>query len=309
MNASAPTIAARGLTISLGIDPTAPAPVYDLDLEVQPGECVGLVGESGSGKSLTGLAMMGLLPSGLGVRSGAVQFQGKNLSGLSDRELRMLRGAEISMIFQDPSAALNPTRTVRKQLRDVILAHENVSSAQAEQRALEALRLVGFPDPEQRFNVFPFQLSGGLKQRVCIAMALACQPRLLVADEPTTNLDVSVQSGILQLIRKRIDTDGFGCLFVSHDLGVISEVADRVVVMYAGQIIESGSVADIINRPAHAYTRGLIAAAPTMDSTQSNPLRPYGAERPVMRATRPASRMVAVNGSETHQVRVLEEQV
>lgn len=303
-----PTMRARGLTVALGEGPAAPALVYDLDLEIRPGECVGLVGESGSGKSLTGLAMMGLLPPALHVRSGSVQFRDRDVSTLSARELRALRGADISMIFQDPSAALSPTRTVRKQLCDVILAHEDVTHKGAEQRAIEALRSVGFPDPETRFNAFPFQLSGGLKQRVCIAMALACEPRLVIADEPTTNLDVSVQAGILRLIRHRIDTDGFGCLFVSHDLGVISEVADRVVVMYAGQVVEAGTVADILNEPAHPYTQGLIAAAPTMDSSQANPLRPYTAARPAMSPTRPPSHMEPVGASTTHTVRVAEEE-
>lgn len=299
------SIRAERLTISLGDQAQAPALVYDLDLHVRPGECVGLVGESGSGKSITGLAMMNLLPSPLHVRSGSVHFGERDLSGMSDKQLREIRGSEISMIFQDPSAALNPTRTIRKQLRDVVLAHRAVSTAEADKLALDALHSVGFPEPEQRYNAFPFQLSGGLKQRVCIAMALACTPQFVIADEPTTNLDVSVQAGILGLIRERIDTDGFGCLFVSHDLGVISEVADRVVVMYAGEIVESGTVADIINTPAHAYTRGLIAAAPTMQSSQDQPLQPYTAERPAMSVTRPPSELVPVDGSETHMVRVL----
>ncbi|MGB4135291.1 MAG: ABC transporter ATP-binding protein [Microbacterium sp.] len=301
---SAPIIEAQGLTISLGGEATSAAMVYDVGLAIQPGECVGLVGESGSGKSLTGLALMGLLPAALAVRSGAVRFQGRDIATLEAQELRALRGSEISMIFQDPSAALNPTRTVRKQLRDVVLAHRDVSRAEADRRVLNALRSVGFPEPEQRYNAFPFQLSGGLKQRVCIAMALACEPRVVIADEPTTNLDVSVQAGILELIRHRIDTDGFGCLFVSHDLGVISEVADRVVVMYSGEIVETGTVADVINEPEHPYTRALIAAAPTMESSQSNPLRPYSAPRPPLSATRPSSEMRPVRGSSTHFVRV-----
>lgn len=302
-----PTIRVRDLTISMGQAPTAPALVYDVSLAVRPGECIGLVGESGSGKSLTGLSMMRLLPEGLVIRSGAIEFDGTDLDALSTAELRRLRGSSISMIFQDPSAALNPTRTVRKQLVDVIHTHEALSRTEADRRVIDVLESVGFPDAAQRYNAFPFQLSGGLKQRVCIAMALACRPRLVIADEPTTNLDVSVQAGILQLIRHRIDTDGFGCLFVSHDLGVIAEVADRVLVMYAGQVVEAGTVPDILDNPAHPYTRGLISAAPTMTSSREDPLRPYSAARPAMSAARPPSALVSVEGSATHYVRVLDD--
>lgn len=300
-----PIVAVQNLSVSLGSAAAeAPALVHELSLEIRPGECVGLVGESGSGKSLTGLTTMGLLPEGLHVRSGAVRFTGKDLTSLSDAELRKLRGAELSMIFQDPSAALNPTRTVKKQLVDVLRAHEPLTRKEAEERAIAALNDVGFPNPRERFNSFPFQLSGGLKQRVCIAMALACKPRFVVADEPTTNLDVSVQEGILNLIRARIESDGFGCLFVSHDLGVIGAVADRVMVMYAGQIVESGPVASILNNPQHPYTRGLINAAPTLHSTKDEPLEPYTAVRPRMSSTRPASTMEPVAGSPEHMVRV-----
>ncbi|MFF8817510.1 MULTISPECIES: ABC transporter ATP-binding protein [Leucobacter] len=300
-----PIIDVQGLSVSLGsVSPDAPALVHELDLQVRPGECVGLVGESGSGKSLTGLTTMGLLPEGLHVRSGEVRFMGDDLTALTDAELRRLRGAELSMIFQDPSAALNPTRTVKKQLVDVLRAHGTMTKKTAEERAIEALNDVGFPNPRERFNSFPFQLSGGLKQRVCIAMALACKPRFVVADEPTTNLDVSVQEGILNLIRSRIESDGFGCLFVSHDLGVIGAVADRVMVMYAGQIVESGPVESILNNPQHPYTRGLIDAAPTLNSTKAEPLKPYTAVRPRMSATRQASTMKSVDGSVEHVVRV-----
>ena len=300
-----PIIDVQNLSVSLGTTSSdAPALVHELSLEVRPGECVGLVGESGSGKSLTGLTTMGLLPEGLHVRAGEVKFMGKDLTSLSDSELRQLRGAELSMIFQDPSAALNPTRTVKKQLVDVLRAHESLTRKEAEERAVAALTDVGFPNPRERFNSFPFQLSGGLKQRVCIAMALACKPHFVVADEPTTNLDVSVQEGILNLIRARIESDGFGCLFVSHDLGVIGAVADRVMVMYAGQIVEAGPVESILNNPQHPYTRGLINAAPTLHSTKDEPLEPYTAVRPRMSPTRPASKMEPVAGCPEHTVRV-----
>ncbi|MDI6023674.1 ABC transporter ATP-binding protein [Leucobacter sp. UT-8R-CII-1-4] len=305
LQSAVPIIDVQNLTVSLGSTAVdAPALVHELSLQVRPGECVGLVGESGSGKSLTGLTTMGLLPEGLHVRAGEVKFVGDDLTSLSNAELRKLRGAELSMIFQDPSAALNPTRTVKKQLVDVLRAHQSLSKKEAEERAVVALEDVGFPNPRERFNSFPFQLSGGLKQRVCIAMALACRPRFVVADEPTTNLDVSVQEGILNLIRARIESDGFGCLFVSHDLGVIGAVADRVMVMYAGQIVEAGPVESILNNPQHPYTRGLIDAAPTLHSTKDEPLRPYTAVRPKMSPTRPASEMVPVQGNPEHTVRV-----
>lgn len=296
-------IAARGLTISLDNGQAEPpAIVYELDLEVRPGECVGLVGESGSGKSLTGLAMMNLLPSGVGVAAGSLDFEGRDLVSLSEKELRRLRGKKISMVFQDPSSALNPSRTIGKQLMDIVRTHERLTRAEAKARAIEALSDVGFPDPAGRLNAFPFQLSGGLKQRVSIAMALVCRPSLVIADEPTTNLDVSVQAGILKLFRDRIDNDGFACVFVSHDLGVIGAVADRVQVMYAGQIVESGPVHAVLSNPQHPYTRGLIAAAPTMSSTREHPLMPHTGRRPSLSPTRPPSQMELVGGN-GHYVR------
>jgi len=306
--ATTPTtvISARGLSISLDDgSPNPPRMVYDLDLSVSAGECVGIVGESGSGKSLTGLAMLNLLPDGVVASGGELRFGDADLRALSPRELRRLRGKEVSMIFQDPSSALNPSRTVKNQIVDILRTHEKLTRAEAVARAVEALEDVGFANAAARMDAFPFQLSGGLKQRVSIAMALACHPRLVIADEPTTNLDVSVQAGILRLLRTRIENDGFACIFVSHDLGVIGAVADRVLVMYAGQIVESGPVHEVLANPQHEYTRGLISAAPTMSSSRANPLRAYTGQRPALSSTRPASEMVPVSGSAEHTVRRL----
>ena len=299
-------ISARGLTISL--DDGTPAPpklVYELDLTAQSGECVGIVGESGSGKSLTGLAMLNLLPDGVAASGGELLFGATDLRTLGARDLRRLRGKEVSMVFQDPSSALNPSRTVKKQLVDILRTHEKLTHAQAIERAVVALEDVGFANARQRMDAFPFQLSGGLKQRVSIAMALACRPQLVIADEPTTNLDVSVQAGILRLLRSRIEGDGFACIFVSHDLGVIGAVADRVLVMYAGQIVESGPVQDVLSNPQHAYTRGLISAAPTMSSSRDNPLRSSTRLRPALSSTRPPSEMRPMPGNPAHTVRHL----
>jgi len=302
-----PIISAKNLTISLADDGSdrPPAMVYDLDLSVMRGECVGLVGESGSGKSLTGLAMLNLLPSGVVMSAGDLRFGDHDLRTLPEKQLRKLRGKNIAMVFQDPSSALNPTRTIKKQLVDIIRTHEKLSHSKAVARAISALEDVGFANARERLDAFPFQLSGGLKQRVSIAMALACKPELVIADEPTTNLDVSVQAGILNLLRNRIETDGFACVFVSHDLGVIGTVADRVMVMYGGQIVESGPVDQVLNNPQHLYTRGLISAAPNMQSTRDNPLRSYAGLRLSLSSTRAPSELRPSPGEPEHFVRHL----
>jgi ABC-type dipeptide/oligopeptide/nickel transport system ATPase component len=303
-----PILSAQNLSITLDDDSASPVTlVHEVDLAVAEGECLGVVGESGSGKSLTSLAFMRLLPDGLRLSADHLTFMGQDLLTMAAREVRSIRGKDIAMVFQDPTAALNPSRTIRRQLTDVIRAHEDIGRREADARAVTALEDVGFPDARHRYNSYPFQLSGGLRQRVCIAMALVCNPKVVIADEPTTNLDVSVQAGILQLIRRRIDTDGFGCVFVSHDLGVISAVADRAVVMYAGQIVECGPTDAILSRPVHPYTRGLIAAAPTMSSSLDHPLAPYTSRRPAPSSTRPASRLEAVAGSSDHYARVQED--
>ena len=269
-----------GLTIELDGRPEATPVVSNLTFRVHEGECVGIVGESGSGKSLSSLALLNLLPTGVHVAAGTIVADGIDVTRADDAALRRLRGALVSMVFQDPGAALNPSRSVKQHLSDALRSHSDISRSEVKERSLAVLTEVGFPEPGSRFKSFPFQLSGGLRQRVAIAMALVNHPRILVADEPTTSLDVSVQKGILQLIRRRTTEDRIGCVFVSHDLGVIAEVADRVIIMYAGQVVEEGSVNSVLASPQHPYTRGLIASAPSMTSTLDNPLRPIPGNLP-----------------------------
>lgn len=270
----------KNLTISLTSSPGTSPVVRNLTFDVSPGECVGIVGESGSGKSLSSLAILNMLPSGVHISNGSVIAEGIELTKANEKELRRLRGSLVSMIFQDPGAALNPSRTVGKLLADVLRAHSKLSRKQIKERSIAILGDVGFPDAENRLNNFPFQLSGGLRQRVAIAIALVNRPSILVADEPTTSLDVSVQKGILELIHRRTVEENIGCIFVSHDLGVIAEVADRVVIMYSGQVVEEGPVASVLTHPKHPYTKGLIDSAPNMSSTLSNPLRPIPGSLP-----------------------------
>jgi oligopeptide/dipeptide ABC transporter ATP-binding protein len=267
-------LSVKDLTITLDDRPKLMPIVQGLTFNVHEGECVGIVGESGSGKSLSSLALLNLLPKGVHISTGTVLAVEQDVTSADRRTLRELRGSLVSMVFQDPGAALNPSRTVGKLLSDVLKAHSNLTRHEIRLRTIEVLNDVGFPDPVSRLKSFPFQLSGGLRQRVAIAMALVNRPRILVADEPTTSLDVSVQKGILQLIRHRTMQDRIGCVFVSHDLGVIAEVADRVIIMYSGQVVEEGPVKSVLSNPKHPYTRGLIASAPSMTSTLANPLRP-----------------------------------
>lgn len=270
----------RDLTISLDDQPGTSPVVQNLTFDVHEAECVGIVGESGSGKSLSSLAVLNMLPNGVHISGGSIIAAGKDLTKAHENELRDLRGSLVSMVFQDPGAALNPSRTIGKHLADVLQAHEDLDRGTVRERSIAVLNDVGFPDPESRLKSFPFQLSGGLRQRVAIAMALINRPKILVADEPTTSLDVSVQKGILQLIRHRTIQDRIGCVFVSHDLGVIAEVADRVVIMYSGQVVEEGPVKSVLTNPKHPYTKGLIASAPNMTSTLANPLRPIPGSLP-----------------------------
>jgi peptide/nickel transport system ATP-binding protein len=232
---------------------------------------LGLVGESGSGKSATALAILRLLPPQARVR-GEIKFNGQSILNLDDEEMRAIRGARISMIFQEPMTALNPVMRVGDQVAEAVLAHHRVAKKEAWQRAVVGLREVAIPDPESRARDYPHQLSGGQRQRVMIAMALVNNPQLLIADEPTTALDVTVQAQILELLAQLRDRHKLAVLFISHDLGVVSRVANQVAVMYAGEIVEMGPVASIFAQPAHAYTRGLINAIPTLKTDRSRPL-------------------------------------
>ncbi|MGB0641660.1 MAG: ABC transporter ATP-binding protein, partial [Myxococcota bacterium] len=242
--------------------------VDDLNVEVKPGQTLGIVGESGSGKSVTSLTVMRLLPDHIArVEEGSkILFAGKDLTDIGDAEMRAIRGAEISMIFQEPMTSLNPVYTTGDQVMEAILLHQEVTKEEAQQRTIDLFREVGIPDPEQRIHMYPHEMSGGQKQRVMIAMALSCNPKLLIADEPTTALDVTIQAQILDLLRKLRDERGMSMIFITHDLGVIAEIADEVAVMYRGKLVEYGDVQSIYANGKHPYTKGLLACRPKLDS-------------------------------------------
>jgi peptide/nickel transport system ATP-binding protein len=249
----------------------AVAAVRDVSFSIAKSGTLGLVGESGSGKSATSLAIMRLLPPQASV-TGRISFGGQDLLALSDDSMRQIRGAGISMIFQEPMTALNPVMRVGDQVAEAVMAHQRISRREAWNHAVDALHEVAIPDPERRSRDYPHQLSGGQRQRVMIAMALVNHPRLLIADEPTTALDVTIQAQILNLLRELRERHNLAVLFISHDLGVISQVADQVAVMYKGEIVEMGAVAQIFSDASHPYTRGLISAIPTLRTDRSRPL-------------------------------------
>jgi len=240
--------------------------VSGIDLTLKKGESIGLVGESGSGKSLTALAIMGLLPKQALLRSGKIVFNNTNLLALSSKEMNLLRGQQIAMIFQEPMTSLNPVMRCGKQVAESILRHQKVSSKEAKAQVISLFKQVNLPRPEQIIRAYPHELSGGQKQRVMIAMAIANNPSLLIADEPTTALDVTVQKEILELLDHLRKTKGMSLVFISHDLGVVSRVADRVAVMYKGSIVEQGLCSDVFTHPQHPYTKGLLACRPPLDS-------------------------------------------
>ncbi|MEE2737132.1 MAG: ABC transporter ATP-binding protein [Planctomycetota bacterium] len=240
--------------------------VKDISFKVVPGRTVGIVGESGSGKSVTSLSIMNLLAQTAQIPEGTISFLGQNIIEMPERRMRSIRGAEISMIFQEPMTSLNPVFTVGKQVIEALRTHQSISRKQARNRTLELFEEVGIPEPEIRIDSYPHQLSGGQKQRVMIAMALSCNPKLLIADEPTTALDVTIQSQILDLLRDLRDRRNMSILFITHDLGVIAEIADEVVVMYQGRIVEYGEILDVFTDPQHPYTRGLLACRPQLDT-------------------------------------------
>ena len=241
-----------------------PVPVVnDVSFEMRAGETLGIVGESGSGKSVTALSIMRLVQAPGRIAAGTIRFNGRDLLELDEREMRRLRGAKIALIFQEPMTALNPVFRVGDQIGETLLVHGRSTRRDARARAIELLRAVRIAHPETRIDDYPHQLSGGMRQRVLIAMALACQPSLVIADEPTTALDVTIQAEILDLLREMKSALDLSLLLITHDLGIIAETADRVLVMYAGRIVESGPVRDIFRHPAHPYTRGLLASMPS----------------------------------------------
>ncbi|QAS51622.1 ABC transporter ATP-binding protein [Halobacillus litoralis] len=241
--------------------------VRGVNFDVKKGETLAIVGESGSGKSVTTKALMQLIPKPPGrIKEGEILFEGRDLAKMTEKQMQKIRGKEISMIFQDPMTSLNPTMKVGNQIMEGLIKHQKMSKTQAKKRVLELLELVGIPDAENRIKQYPHQFSGGMRQRVVVAIALACNPKLLIADEPTTALDVTIQAQILELmkdIQKKTDS---GTIFITHDLGVVANVADRVAVMYAGKIVEVGTVDDIFYNPQHPYTWGLLGSMPSLDS-------------------------------------------
>ena len=267
--APTPLLEVRDLQTTFTLGRSARIKAVDgVSFSIQPGETLAIVGESGSGKSVTSLSIMQLLPKGVGqITRGQILLRGRDLVTLGEAEMRKVRGKEIGMIFQEPMTSLNPVHTLGRQIAEVIIEHQHLPRAKAHERAIEMLALVGIPEPRKRADNFPHQMSGGMRQRAMIAMALSCQPSLLIADEPTTALDVTIQAQILELMKELQAQLGMAIIFITHDLGVVAEVADRVIVMYASQVVESGPVADIFERPRMPYTAGLLNSIPRLGSS------------------------------------------
>jgi oligopeptide transport system ATP-binding protein len=259
--------------------------VNGVSFEVTAGQTIGIVGESGSGKSVTALALLGILSRAGRVTGGRAHFGGRDLLSLSDHELRKIRGREIAMIFQDPMTSLNPVLTVGRQIREALETHFGMEKNEANGRAAELLDQVGIPGARQRLGDYPHQFSGGMRQRAMIAMALACEPKLLIADEPTTALDVTIQAQILDLLREIVAEQDTALVLITHDLGVVAGMCERVHVMYAGTFVETGSAEQIFDRPRHPYTYGLLQSIPRLDATRKHRLQPIkGAPRNMLSA-------------------------
>jgi dipeptide transport system ATP-binding protein len=244
--------------------------VRGVSFDLHKGETLAIVGESGCGKSVTSQSIMRLIPTPPGrITSGSILFKGQDLTKLSEKKMRDIRGADISMIFQDPMTALNPTLRVGEQIAENIMQHENISKEKAKEKAFEMLELVGIPNPKERLKQYPHEFSGGMRQRIVIAMALVCNPEVLIADEPTTALDVTIQAQILELFKDIQQKTNVSIVLITHDLGVVAQVADRVAVMYAGKIVEIGTRRDIFYTPQHPYTKGLLRSVPRLDLYES----------------------------------------
>jgi dipeptide transport system ATP-binding protein len=249
--------------------------VRGVSFTLHKGETLAIVGESGCGKSVTARSLMRLLPEhSAKIRQGSIRFKGMELTKLSEKQMRELRGSEISMIFQDAMTALNPTISIGEQIMEGIIRHQNISRAQARRQAVEMLRLVGITSPEMRLKQYLHEFSGGMRQRIMIAIAAVCNPSVLIADEPTTALDVTIQAQIIDLFKTLQQQTGVAIIIITHDLGVVASIADRVNVMYAGQIVESGTVEELFRHPQHPYTQGLLASMPRLDTDRSQPLTP-----------------------------------
>ena len=263
----------RDLKVSFRTEQGVVQAIDGVSFDVNEGEVLGIAGESGSGKTVTLLAVMGLITDPNAIITGSIQYRGRELVGMPAREIRQLRGREIAMIFQDPMTALTPVYTIGWQIVEQILTHQHVTKKQAWTRAIDLLAEVNIPKPEEAVHRYPHQLSGGMRQRAVIAMALTCNPALLVADEPTTALDVTVQAQILDLLRKLQKSHGSAIIFITHDLGVMAEIADRIMVMYAGRIVERASRMQIFAEPRHPYTRALLDSIPPLDGPRPHRLR------------------------------------
>ena len=267
---TAPLLSVRDLRIRLQTARGPADAVRGISFDLTKGETLGIVGESGCGKSLTALALMGLLPDGT-TTAGEVRYGGRNLLSADEQDLCKLRGNRLAMIFQEPMTSLNPLHRIGDQIAEPLQLHLRMTRHQARNRVVELLDRVGIPNPRSRLDAYPHQMSGGQRQRVMIAMALACDPDILIADEPTTALDVTIQGQILDLIRRLVDDSGMGLVLISHDLGVIAETVDRVLVMYAGRAVETGPVREVFARMAHPYARGLFSAMPRIAAGQAHP--------------------------------------
>ena len=263
---AAPLLRVDDLTVAFGPRRSAVRVVEGVSFSIDAGEAVGIVGESGSGKSVTSLAILRLIPDPPGrVESGRIELNGLNLLDLPESAMPDIRGRDIAMIFQEPMSSLNPVMTIGDQVEEAIMLHERMSRTARRQKAIEVLGLVGIPNPADRLGAYPHQFSGGMRQRVMIAIAVACNPKLVIADEPTTALDVTIQAQVLELLKKIRRTLNTSVLLISHDLGIIAEVCERVIVMYAGRVVEEADVRSIFANPCHPYTRGLLQSIPRLD--------------------------------------------
>ena len=255
--------------------------VDGISFDLKPGEVLGIVGESGSGKSATGLSLMGLIPSPPGkVIKGSIFYQGQDILSFSEAKMNTIRGKEISMVFQDPMTTLNPYLTIQKQLTEILEVHHSLGQAEAKEKSIELLTRVGIRDAADRIHQYPHQFSGGMRQRVVIAMALLCRPSLIIADEPTTALDVTVQAQILALLADLVEQEKTSIIIITHDLGVVAQLADQVAVMYAGRFVEHGPVQQVLQHPAHPYTKGLLESVPRLDLPQNHRLQAIAGSPP-----------------------------
>jgi peptide/nickel transport system ATP-binding protein len=275
---SEPLLSVDGLKVEFWTDRGTIHAVNGVSFEISAGQTLGIVGESGCGKSVTSLALLGILPRAGRVVGGEATFEGRNLFELSDREMRRIRGKEIAMIFQDPMSSLNPVLTIGRQMREVIQEHFDLDRGAANSRATDLLDQVGIPSARARLKDYPHQFSGGMRQRVMIAMALACEPKLLIADEPTTALDVTIQAQILDLLRTLVRDKGTALIMITHDLGVVAGMCERVNVMYAGTFVETGGADPIFARPRHPYTLGLLQSVPRLDVGRLQALHPIAGQ-------------------------------